>query len=185
MQVSNSFKKDFLRKLLLGLQHCGIPSKSMSLLERKRAIKLSSDVALAATRDRGAQWSRALIANLSKQEPNKTFVRNMLGKEFDRLTNPSHSPLTCKKVQSRSILKRSCLMRRMRKTAAKGTVRATTLAKRMQKKRTQILKALVPGGQYMDELSSLEEMVDYILYLKAQVDVMRYLANAFEQPSSK
>ncbi|XP_068653077.1 transcription factor IBH1-like 1 [Aristolochia californica] len=185
MQVSNSFKRDFLRKLLLGLQQSGIPSKSMSLLERKRAIKLSSDVALAATRDGGVKWSRALITNLSKQEPSKTFVRNILGNEFQRLTNPPLSPLICKQMKSRSILKRSCLMRRMRKSEPKSTVRATTLAMRLQKRRTQILKALVPGGQYMDELSLMEETVDYVLYLRAQVDVMRYLANALEQPSNE
>ncbi|KAG9456054.1 hypothetical protein H6P81_000562 [Aristolochia fimbriata] len=193
MQVTSTFKRDFLRKLLLGLQQNAIPSKSMSLIERKRAVKVSSDVALAASREGGAKWSRALITDLSKQESSKTIVRNMLGtKEFHRLiiTNPILT--TYKKVQSGSMLKRSSLMRRMiRKRSAvpkkssrsttSTSVGATTLAKRIQRRRTQILKALVPGGHYMDDLSLLDETVDYVLCLKAQVDGMRYLANVFEQ----
>ncbi|XP_077236755.1 transcription factor IBH1-like 1 [Tasmannia lanceolata] len=178
MQDSNSFKQVFLKKLLVGLQQDDISSKNMSFLERKRAIKVSSDVALAFARE-GANWSRALIRNISKQEKNKTLVRRILGEDFDGLTKPCDSHLTCKRVRCKRILRRSYTVRRTRKVAPKKIL-ASALAKRMLKKKTQVLKFLIPGGESLDELSLLEETVDYIVSLRAQVDVMRHLANAYE-----
>ncbi|XP_077222730.1 transcription factor IBH1-like 1 [Tasmannia lanceolata] len=178
MQDSNSFKRVFLKKLLVGLQHNDFKSKNMSSLERKKAIKISSDVALAFARD-GANWSRALIRNVYKQEKNKTLVRSILGEEFERLTKPSNENLTSKMVRSKRILRRSYTVRRIRKSAPKRIL-ASALAKRLLKSRTKVLKFLIPGGESMDELSLLDETVDYIVSLRAQVDVMRRLANAFQ-----
>ncbi|XP_077216894.1 transcription factor IBH1-like 1 [Tasmannia lanceolata] len=178
MQDTNLFKQVFLKKLLVGLLQVDLSSKNMSFLERKRAIKLSSDVALAFARN-GVNWSRAIIRNVSKQEKNKTLVRNILGEKIDRQTKPCHAYLTCKRAGSNRILRRSYTMRRIRKCAPKRSV-ASAIAKRMLKRRTQVLKCLIPGGESLDELSLLEETMDYIVCLRAQVDVMRHLANAYQ-----
>ncbi|XP_058067844.1 transcription factor IBH1-like 1 [Magnolia sinica] len=184
MQVSNSFKKVFLKKLLVGLQHDDFSSKNMSLTERKNAIKLSSDVALAFAGN-GAIWSQALITDVSKQEKNKTLMRHILGNEFERMTEkPCGRSVACKMVRSKKILKRSYIQRRIRKSAPRRMI-ASAIAKRIVKKRTQVLKCIIPGGESMDEFSLLDETIDYILSLRAQVDVMRRLANVFELSNLK
>ncbi|XP_058113918.1 transcription factor IBH1-like [Magnolia sinica] len=178
MQASNSFKSLFLKKFLLGLQQGDLSSKNMSFLERKNAIKLSSDIALASARD-GVKWSRALIANISKHEKNKILVQKILGVEFDCVTKPYYGSPMCKRVKSKMILRKSCATCRIRKRAPRRIL-ASALAKRMVSKRTQMLKSLIPGGEFMDEFSLLVEGIDYIHSLRAQVEVMQRLANTFE-----
>ena len=69
-----AFKQDLLRNLLLGLrartEEAACPFDAMSLQERKRAVKCSADVAMAAAR-RGvagaaiggrARWPKAILA---------------------------------------------------------------------------------------------------------------------------
>ncbi|KAJ4958455.1 hypothetical protein NE237_025566 [Protea cynaroides] len=169
----------------MGLQSWGSSIKDMNLLERRKTIKLSADVAMASVRGGKTCWSRALIANASKQENGKTLVRNILGSEFEKLTKPSMGAfMSHKRVRSKNILRRSCSSHRIRKIAPKR-VQASSIAKRMVKKRTQILRGLVPGGESMDDFSLLEETLDYILSLKAQVDVMRCLADASELLNGK
>jgi hypothetical protein len=55
----------------------------------------------------------------------------------------------------------------------------------MVNRRTQVLKSLVPGGEFMDDISLIEETLDYIESLRAQVDVMRTLAKATELVNGK
>lgn len=175
MQASNSFKRVFLKKLLMGFQVGDFSSKHMTLSERKKAIKLSADVALASARD-GRNWSRAIISNALKEEKNSTLVRSILGKEFDSLT--TLGSFMCKRVRSKKIV-RSSKVRKIRKSQPQRML-ASTIAKRMVKKRTQKLKCLIPGGESLNGLSLLDETVDYVIFLKAQVDVMRRLANAVQ-----
>ncbi|KAJ4951915.1 hypothetical protein NE237_028747 [Protea cynaroides] len=140
---------------------------------------------MASARGGKSSWSRALIANASKQEESKTLVRNILGSEFEKLTKPGMGAfMPHKRVRSRSILRRSCSSCRIRKIAPK-LIQASSIAKRMLKKRTLVLRGLVPGGESMDELSLLQETRDYIIFLTAQVDVMRCLVNASELLNDK
>lgn len=180
MQASNSFKRGFLKKLLMGFQVGDFSSRNMTLLERKRAIKLSADIALASARE-GRIWSRAIISNVLKEEKNSTLVRGILGKGFDSLTTKTClGSFMCKRVRSKKIVRSSKVHRIIRKSSSPQRMVASAIAKRMVKKRTKKLKSIVPGGNSLDGLSLLDETVDYIIYLKAQVDVMRRLTNSVQ-----
>ncbi|KAL3566797.1 hypothetical protein D5086_032212 [Populus alba] len=89
MRDPSSLKQQFLKKWILGLQVCGSGKQNMSILERKKAIQLSADIALASTRDGRTCWSRALIANASKHDDNKILVQHMLATENERLKKAS------------------------------------------------------------------------------------------------
>ncbi|OVA06906.1 hypothetical protein BVC80_1735g5 [Macleaya cordata] len=179
MHSPTSFKQEFIKKWAMALKFCcgsSSTKKMMSFSERKKIIKLSSDIAMASARNGKTCWSRALISKASKEYEN-----------FSILTvNPSMagSSLWCNKrvVRSKKILK-SCRVRRIKKNVPPRRVRASSIAKTMVKKRTQVLKELVPGGESMDEISLLEETLDYIVSLQAQVDVMRGLVDAFNLSS--
>lgn len=55
---------------------------------------------------------------------------------------------------------------------------ASTVAKRLVEKRTIVLRSLVPGGEFMeDDVLLMEEALDYMTFLQAQVDGMRFVAN--------
>ncbi|KAF8389305.1 hypothetical protein HHK36_025998 [Tetracentron sinense] len=180
MSGSSTLKKEFLKKWVLGLQICSSSTKKMNFLERSKAIKLSADVAMASAKDCRTSWSRALITNALKQDEDKIIVRNILGTDFEKLTKSSFvSEMFSRRVGSKKILRRSCTLRRIKKGAAKRVL-ASSIAKRLVKKRTQVLKGLVPGGESMDQFSLLKETLDYILSLQAQIDVMQRLANASE-----
>ncbi|KAF5190487.1 Transcription factor ibh1-like [Thalictrum thalictroides] len=191
MRPPSSFKQEFFKKWVVGLQYYGTSSRDMNILERKKAIKLSADVAMASARDGKTYWSRYLIAKASKEDDciSKNLVKNILGNEYERLTKPSsssssiHQCSSSKWIRSKNIVRRSCNMRRIRKHAQKHVLASSIIAKRMVKKRTQVLKALVPGGESMDEFCLLEETIDYLLSLQAQVDVMHKLVNASGLPS--
>lgn len=177
---SRMLKQEFVKKWIMGLQICSASKKEMSVLERKKAIKLSADLAMASTRNGSTNWSRALIANASKENDNTTLVDQILGKDSEsmikRASNPSafrdERGTTCR--GKKMLRNRCCGIRRAKKMAAS----AGSIAKKLVKKRTQVLKRLVPGGESMDEFSLMEETLDYILSLRAQVDVMRHFANA-------
>ncbi|KAA8522804.1 hypothetical protein F0562_009227 [Nyssa sinensis] len=186
MGPPSSIKKKFLKKWITGLQICSSSKENMSLFERKKAIKLSADVAMASARNATTCWSRALIANASKDDNNKILVDHILGTESERLKKASIGSVMCnnKRVRSKKILKKSCSFRRVKKMAPQ-MVLASSIAKRLVKKRTLVLKSLVPGGEAMDESSLIEETLDYIISLRAQIDVMRRLANASEHLNLK
>ncbi|KAG6772201.1 hypothetical protein POTOM_023599 [Populus tomentosa] len=177
---SSVIKQQFLKKWIMGLQVFGSAKQNMSILERKKAIRLSADIALASTRDGRTCWSRALIANASKEDDSKVLVQHLLAPESERLKKASTGlVMDNKRVRCKKILKRSCCIKRVRKGAPQ-VVLAKSIAKRMVMRRTQVLKSLVPGGEFMDDISLIEETLDYIVSLRAQVDVMRNLAKATE-----
>ncbi|XP_010268390.1 PREDICTED: transcription factor IBH1-like [Nelumbo nucifera] len=187
MASPSSFKQELLKKWVLGLQSCCSMAKDMGISERKKAIKLSADLAMASARDGRTCWSRAVIANASKQNESKILVQKILGSECERLVKASSIGFSScnKRFTSKRILRRSCSsLRRIRRSAPKR-VQASSIAKRMVKKRTQLLKGLVPGGESMDEFSLIEETLDYIISLRAQIDVMRCLADASERLKSQ
>ncbi|KAJ6958116.1 transcription factor IBH1-like 1 [Populus alba x Populus x berolinensis] len=185
MRDPSSLKQQFLKKWILGLQVCGSGKQNMSILERKKAIQLSADIALASTRDGRTCWSRALIANASKHDDNKILVQHMLATENERLKKASIGlVMDNKMVRCKKILKRSCCIKRVRKSEPQ-VVLAKSIAKRMVNRRAQVLKSLLPGGEFMDDISLIEETLDYIESLRAQVDVMRTLAKATELVNDK
>ncbi|EHA8587315.1 transcription factor IBH1-like 1 [Cocos nucifera] len=165
--------------MLLGLQLAGISSKSMTIQERKSAIKLSADAAMACARG-STNWARAIVTDLSKQEKNKVLLRSILGKDFERLTKPCHH--TWKIPRSKNILKRrfrACSRRRKGLRAPHGLA-TSVLARVLVKKRTQVLKRLIPGGEHLDDCYLLDETLDYATSLRVQVDLMQHLSKAFE-----
>ncbi|KAF9680606.1 hypothetical protein SADUNF_Sadunf06G0139200 [Salix dunnii] len=173
-------RQQFLKKWIMGLQVFGSAKQNMSILERKKAIKLSADIALASTRDGRTCWSRALIASASKDDDSKVLVQHLLAPESERLKKASVGLfMENKRVRCKKILKRSCCIKRVRKGASKVVV-AKSISKRIVRRRTQVLKSIVPGGEFMDDISLIEETLDYIVSLQAQVDGMRSLAKATE-----
>uniref|UniRef100_A0A1D1XL66 Transcription factor bHLH147 n=1 Tax=Anthurium amnicola TaxID=1678845 RepID=A0A1D1XL66_9ARAE len=182
MQPTASFKLAFLRHMLVGLRQGGASSGSTSILERKRAVKLTADMAMAVARG-SRRWSRALVADLSRQDKTKALARCIMGEQFERLSSPHPTDCrasTCKKILRRSFRVRSKIRKRP-PAPRRAAASASLLAKRMVKKRTQVLKRLVPGGESLDDLSLLEETRDYIVCLRAQVDLMQRLTNALGQ----
>ncbi|CBI36613.3 unnamed protein product, partial [Vitis vinifera] len=90
MRPPTSLKKEFLKKWIMGLQLCSSSKKEMSFLERKKAIKLSADVAMASARNATTRWSRALISNASKDDSNKGLVECIL-EDFEKELQYSQS----------------------------------------------------------------------------------------------
>jgi hypothetical protein len=178
MRSSSSLKQEFLEKWIMGLQRCTSANKNMSILERKKAIKLSADLAMAAARNGRTSWSRAVIANATRESDKRLLAEKILqGQESEILLKKvsSMSVTRNRRIRSKKILKRS---RRTSSRSVTQKVLASSIAKRLVQKRTHILKSLVPGGEFMDEISLIEETLDYIAYLRAQVDVMRCIATA-------
>ena len=52
------------------------------------------------------------------------------------------------------------------------------VARRLVRKRTKVLRKVIPGGELLDEISLLQEAMDYVAHLHAQVDVLRRISNA-------
>ncbi|KAG1326500.1 transcription factor IBH1-like [Cocos nucifera] len=155
----------------------------MSFLQRKRAIKLTADVAMAFAKD-GAKWSHALIMNLAKKPKNKTLLRSILGSEYERLTKPC---LSWKMPRAKKILQRSFKMHSRIKKGARRLpgVNAASVHAEAAVTRTKVLKRLVPGGEHWDNSSLLEETLDYVISLRAQVDLMHLLVKALNVPNLK
>ena len=178
---AGAFQQSFLKNLILSLQACseacvsssGSASAVMSLQERKRAIKSSADIAMAAARGGGARWPRAILTSSS--------------------SSLSSRPATCKsppagKVHRCKRFVRRCFhARRSRHGGAGACSRARTatamvtsgeVARRLVRKRTKVLRKMIPGGELLDEISLLQEAMDYVAHLHAQVDVLRRISNA-------
>ncbi|KAJ3699070.1 hypothetical protein LUZ61_002775 [Rhynchospora tenuis] len=158
MQNTIPSKQGLLKTFLTGLRRRNITNKGMTLLERKRAIKFSADLAMASVR-KEAKWSNALMADLSRKFQRKTVL-----------------PSKYRHVVSRG----NKVSKGKRGARPRRAVKATAIAKCIVKKREQVLRRLVPGGKYMDECTLLDETLDYLQLLKAQVDVMRLLVKALE-----
>lgn len=175
MQAADlSFHRIFLKTMFMGLK-LGVSSKKMSYQERKRVIKLSANIAMAVAGN-GMNWSRALITRHAKHEQNKVLLKSLLGcKTYERITKPCFpSNFTGKRMIMKRRFGRTNLMLR-RGTHASNGATAGVIAKSLVKKRTRILKRLVPGGESMDDFSLLEETIDYVVSLQAQVKLMRLL----------
>ncbi|KAK1418398.1 hypothetical protein QVD17_27542 [Tagetes erecta] len=181
MHTCSKLKREFTKKWVKGLQICCSSKKNIDIMERKKKIKLCADIALASAKNATTSWSIALISEAKKNDESAILVDSLIGPEsaFKQQKTMCHN----KRVRSKKILKKSCgISQRMKKMGRphKSSNLATYIAKRLVKKRTQVLQRLVPGGEAMDEVSLIKEALDYILSLRVQVDVMRSLANATE-----
>ncbi|XP_042001116.1 transcription factor IBH1-like 1 [Salvia splendens] len=163
-------KQEFFTKWKKGLKIYSAFNKEMTIMERKRAIKLSADVAIASTRSATTQWSRAVVAEVSSSAAGAARIaaEEILGR---KLSTERRKAQAGKKI-----------VRRRRKAAARGAVRssAAAVAKKVVRNRRRVLKRLIPGWKKLDEICLIKETLDYIASLQVQVDVMRHLANAGE-----
>ncbi|XP_075499036.1 transcription factor IBH1-like 1 [Primulina tabacum] len=173
---NSSLKQEFLKNWIKGLQLHANFNKNTTIFERSKAIKLSADIAIASTRNSTTRWSRALIADASRDESNKTLIEKISGRDVPH--KASFGLIRC----SKKILKRSRVAREVRaKKAVSPSVVASLIAKKLVKSRTRVLKRLVPGGEDMDEISLIKETIDYIVSLRVQVDVMGRMAKAADR----
>ncbi|XP_047941303.1 transcription factor IBH1-like 1 [Salvia hispanica] len=170
MQKSSSssslmVRQEFCTKWKKGLQIYSAYNKEMTIMERKRAIKLSADVAIAATRSSTTQWSRAVVADVSTSAAGAARIaaEEILGRKL-------------------STERRKKIVRRRRRRKGAVSSSAAAVAKRVVWNRRRVLKRLIPGSGWkkLDETSLIKETLDYIASLQVQVDVMRHLANAAE-----
>ncbi|XP_019157308.1 PREDICTED: transcription factor UPBEAT1 [Ipomoea nil] len=156
--VSSSVKEEFLKKWIKGLQKYDACKSEMSITERKNAIKLSANVAMASTTTSTRQWPRAIW-----RRSVMAAVKSGAG-------------------EMKKIRRRRCLMKRIRRRRPMAGKRAASkykAAARVVKKRSAVLKGLIPGGECMEDDNTLiKETLDYILALRLQVDVMRHLASS-------
>ncbi|KAG6413090.1 hypothetical protein SASPL_125790 [Salvia splendens] len=155
-------KQEFFTKWKKGLKIYSAFNKEMTIMERKRAIKLSADVAIAATRSSTTQWSRAVVADVSSFAAGAARIaaEEILGR---KLSTERRTALSSKKI----------MRRRRRKAAARGAVSssAAAVAKKVAWNRRRVLKRLIPGWKKLDEISLIKETLDYIASLQVQVDV--------------
>lgn len=174
MRNLSLLKQEFLRKWIKGLKKYNSQKKNMNLFERKKAIKLSADLAMASTsKDKTTLWRKALIANTSTS----------IDEQDISTTSSSHKKVIGKNsTNSYSLYRKRIIGRRktLRRNRAKERVEASFIATRLVKKRTRRLKSLLPGGKFMDDACLVDETLDYIESLKAQVEVMRCLVTASE-----
>uniref|UniRef100_A0ACD6AB70 Uncharacterized protein n=1 Tax=Avena sativa TaxID=4498 RepID=A0ACD6AB70_AVESA len=147
------FKQAFLKNLLLGLQLQ--QESSLSLHERKLAVKSSADVAMAAARGGGARWSKAILL-----APSSGGARKVQ---------------RCRRIVIRCRgRKRGC--RGGRGDVARRLVRRRTMALR---------KVIPGGTDAsVGEAALLREAMDYVVHLQAQVDVLRRVSQAVQRSSS-
>ncbi|KAK8559169.1 hypothetical protein V6N12_042451 [Hibiscus sabdariffa] len=135
---------------------------------------------MASARNGTTCWSRALISSAAKDgSDNNHLVKQILGPESDRPAVENKVPTRQASV-CKMILKRSCRIRRRgrRKCGAGAAAAPSSIAKHLVRKRRQVLRSLIPGGEFMNEICLIEETLDYITSLRVQVDVMRSLATA-------
>ncbi|CAK8564242.1 unnamed protein product [Lathyrus sativus] len=172
MRNLSSLKQEFLKKWIKGLKKYNSQKKNMNLLERKKAIKLSADLAMASTKDKTTLWRKSFIANTS------TSID-----EQDISTSPQKKKTTKKNLTKSCRLYRKTIIgsrKISRRNRRKERVDASFIATKLVKKRTRTLKSLLPGGKFMDDACLVDETLDYIQSLKAQVEVMRCLVTASE-----
>ncbi|KAK4757718.1 hypothetical protein SAY87_019019 [Trapa incisa] len=173
MTDRTSLRQKFLKKWVKGLQMYSSPKKLTTVMERKRFIRLSADVALASARGGMTRWSRALFSSALKDSQDKHFDRKIPGRAKGK-ERKLHESIT-RKITSRKVLKGIREGARKKGKAPSNRLPARTIAKRLVKKRTQLLRKIVPGGESMDNVSLITETLDYIISLRAQIDVMRSL----------
>ncbi|XP_062196206.1 transcription factor IBH1-like 1 [Phragmites australis] len=192
MHAPRKFKKAFMAQLLKSLRAAGQVSKSMGLRERRDAVRLSSDVAMALASAQGraaprsATWARALVARYAAERRNEALMlRIMGGADYETAAVDAAAAAVArsrKEARSRRIVRRSrcvCSTGRKRRSlltaSGGGGCGAMAAARRMVRARLQVLRSLVPGGEALRGFSLLSETLDYVVCLKTQVELMQCL----------
>lgn len=176
-----SLREVYLWRLIRALNSLEINS-----LRATRDIRVAADVSLALTAPKGSIWSHALLANISKHEKNRDILHKIAGKKkYMRAARQRNHDLPYMCLGSvlpksrESVVQRSRLIRRSRTPRKNAShISPSRVARKIVQKRTKILQSLVPGGRSMDISCLLKETADYIISLKAQVQVMQFLADA-------
>ncbi|XP_051197665.1 transcription factor IBH1-like 1 isoform X2 [Lolium perenne] len=170
---TKSFRQAFLENLLVSLQlqqeHTSKHDSSsvgaaMSLHERKLAVKSSADVAMAAARGAGARWTRAILAPASS----------------------ACKVQRCRRIVIRCRGRKRSLTTRSARAGDGGTSSGGEIARRLVRRRTMALREVIPGGRdaAVDEATLLREAMDYVVHLRAQVDVLRQVSEAVQRSGS-
>ncbi|KAF8701323.1 hypothetical protein HU200_033652 [Digitaria exilis] len=197
MHAPKKFKKAFMAQLLVSLRAAGQASKSMGLRERRDAVRLSSDVAMALASARRARapprsppaWARALVARHAAERRNEALMRRIMsGAGYEMAAAAAAAA-----ERGRKEARRRRIVRRSRRVCSGGAARkrrgslaltasggggrcsAMAAARRMVKARLQVLRSLVPGGEALRGLSLLSETLDYVVCLKTQVELLQCL----------
>ncbi|CAA0809674.1 Unknown protein [Striga hermonthica] len=178
---ATQLRKEFLRKWIKGLHvYTNLNKGSMGILDRKQAIKLSADAAMASTRRAATHWSQALMDNVisSSDGPNRILVEQILGRKLPAHNNNNLATIAC----SKRILRKSRIISAHRRVVPRRVKSSPDyVARKLVRNKTRVLKRLVPGGERMDEGCLIRETLDYISSLRVQVDVMRFLAAAAQK----
>ncbi|CAN6177304.1 unnamed protein product [Urochloa humidicola] len=168
-QSAMAFKRDMLKNLLQGLR-ARASFDAMSIHERKRTIKCSADVAMAAARVAASGggctgWPKAILAVAAS-------------------SGSSSGACKARRTRCKRVLRRCVGMKGTRSCAAAGNAAATTsdVARRLVRRRTMALRKVIPGGDAArDEAALLREAMDYVVHLRAQVDVLRRVSAAVQR----
>lgn len=78
------------------------------------------------------------------------------------------------KITRRKKVARRCCHHQRRAASSSSEM----IARRLVRKRTKVLRGMVPGGELLDGVSLLREAMDYVVHLRAQVAVLRRVSNA-------
>lgn len=146
------FQRKYIRQLVAVLRH-GRIERTTRGLARSRAVKLAADMSLAmAARGRTA-WSRAILRKyLFRPKKSRCQRRSVIKSGWASANNSKRCKTTFPGKKS---------VRRLFRV---------TVASRMQS-----LMELIPGSRHLDTLFFLEEVTDYIVALKMQVEAMQAL----------
>ncbi|KAL5206959.1 hypothetical protein ABZP36_031394 [Zizania latifolia] len=180
---SGRFKRALLRNLILGLRKGGVASREMGFRERKDAVKRAADAALASARGVAPCWSRSLAADVVAQQHRLPGTANSSNECCKAAAAPRPSSPR-KMIFCKKILRRSLRPPRPGNATASNTYGASVVARAMLRKRTSVLKEIVPGGKALDVCTLMEETLDYAMSLKAQVDVMQLLVRILQEQNA-
>ncbi|CAO2187685.1 unnamed protein product [Urochloa humidicola] len=187
MHAPRKFKKAFMAQLLVSLRAAGQASKSMGLRERRDAVRLSSDVAMAlasSSRARAAAaprpapaWARALVARHAAERRNEALMRRIMGGAGYEAAARGRKEARSRRIvrRSRRVCSGAAGRKRRAASMAAASGGAMAAARRMVRARLQVLRSLVPGGEELRGLSLLSETLDYVVCLKTQVELMQSL----------
>lgn len=164
------FQWKYIRQLVAMLRR-GRIERATSGLTQSRAVKLAADLSLAMTARGRTAWSRAIVRKyLSRLHKSGCQRRSVVKSRVNSPRSASaKNSRPCKTIFSG---KKS--IRRLFGVASRSgtSIRSETgsVASRLQ-----TLRELIPGSSRLDTPVFLEEVTDYIVALKMQVQAMQAL----------
>jgi len=166
------FQRKYIRQLVAMLRRGRIERATSGLTQsRSRAVKLAADLSLAMTARGRTAWSRAILRKYLSRLHKSGCQRLSVVKS--RVNSPrsasTKNSWPCKMTYpgNKSIRRLFGAVSRSRTSIRSET---GTVASRMQ-----TLRELIPGSRLLDTPVFLEEVTDYIMALKMQVQAMQAL----------